>query len=154
MWIVTAYLLRLMLLSQSTGGGSSSGIGPLQGVYIGLYTAPTPPLSSQSRLADITEALYSGYARHLVQWYPPFISSDGPYTLEGRSQLYSPSDSLNGQVITGIFLADAPTGGNLLASQSLTPNPVALPGPTAAMIVDPEFTLGFGNNYGGADVES
>jgi hypothetical protein len=154
MWTVTEYLLNLCLLSAYTGGGSSACIGPLEGVYVGLFTSPTPPLTQKTNLAGITEAAYDGYARQLVQWYPPFISFSGPYLLEGRSLIFTPTDSTNPQSITGVFLADAPTGGHYLAGLMLSPNNVPLTGPSQSMVVDAEFSLPFSPIYGGPDVKN
>jgi hypothetical protein len=154
MWVVTKYMLELMLLELAEIASSLSALGPLDVVYVGLATAPTPPPTNVTKMSDITEATYTGYARQLVVWYPPFIEAAGPYALEAHSMNFNPLDAVTPNTITGVFLADSLTGGNYLCGMSLGANAVPLPDSTRSMIVDAVFSLPFTNTYGGPDVSN
>lgn len=154
MWVMTAYLLNLLLLAFKGTAGSSGSIGPFQTCWVGLLVNPTPQLSSATKLSDVTEASYPGYARQLVVWYPPFISAEGPYLLEGHSQIYTPTAFGSPQNITGVMICDAPVGGNYLCGTLTTPTVYPLTDPTQSMIVDPEISLPFTSIYGGPDVSN
>lgn len=154
MWVVTKYLLNLMLLELAEQTGSGASLGPLFGCYVGLETAPTPPPSADTKMSDVTEATYTGYARQLVVWYPPFIQAVGPYALEGHSMNFQPSDGVTPNVITGVFLADALTAGRYLCGMSLGSVAVPLPDASTSMIVDAVFSLPFLQSYGGPDVSN
>ncbi len=154
MWIFTQYLVGLILAAMQQGTGSSSFFGPLYGCYVGLLIDPTPNLTPTTALADVTEASYGGYARQLVTWYPPYISTTGPYTLDGNSQLYQPSDSVTPQNITGFMLTTALMGGKYLAG--FLSNPVTYPmtSPLSAILFDPSVSLPFTLIYGGPYIEN
>jgi hypothetical protein len=144
--VVTLFMQRVAqaLIEHSTSGPFN---GPLEAVWMGLYQPPTPNIGIHSTLANITEATYDGYARQPVVWYPPILSSSGPETLYGQDLNFSPTGSVTPNGITGIFLADALTAGNLLMAAVL-PAPVPLNGPTTALVVEPVFQMGLGQIYG------
>ena len=154
MWVVTKYMLALMLSELAEIAGSGSSLGPLAGCYVGLVTAPTPAPTNITKMSDVTEATYTGYARQLVVWYPPFIQAIGPYALEGHSLNFQPVDGETPNVITGVILCDSLTGGNYLCGMTLGAVPVPLPDQTRSLIVDAVFSLPFTQTYGGPDVSN
>jgi hypothetical protein len=154
MWTVTTlFLLRVLndlVLKQS--GGSYQGA--LSGIWCGLYKPPTSPITQYSTMAGITEANYDGYSRQAVVWFPPWQSTGGPEILAAQDLWYSPTDALVSNQITGVFLADAFYGGNLLAA-AVVPNPgVQLSGPATAMKVQPQYQLPFTQIYGSPAIVS
>lgn len=147
MWQVT-YVLLLRLLQAAIRGGGAGTAGPLNTVWLGLYIPPTTPITVQSVMGNITEANYDGYSRQQVVWFPPFQSGPGPELLAGQDLFFMPTDALVANQITGVFLADAFYGGNLLAA-AVAPAPgVQLTGPTRGLKVQPQFALGTGLIYG------
>lgn len=151
MWTVTAAFLA-QVLADIIGSGMSPSGGVLGAAWLGLYIAPTTPITPRSTLANITEATYDGYARQEVVWYAPYTDLSGPQTLTGHTLEYAPSDATVPNVITGLFLASAVTGGTLwmAAAQASPGYPLQMPG--QAMIVVPQFQLGYGQVYGGPQV--
>lgn len=154
MWTLSRIFLGRLMAWLVDLGNSGAPTPPLQIVYLGLYQAPTGTLTPDSVMSAITEANYTGYAREEVVWYPTYIDTTGPQTLEGASSHFAPTGSAVGNVITGVFLADALTGGNLLMSAVLPVPGVPLNGPSTAMTVDAIFQMAYTANYGTPDVTS
>lgn len=154
MWSVTQAFMVRWLQWLASLGTSSPAHGPLYALYVGLYQSTSPPVTWTSIMSSVIEASYDGYARQEVVWYPVYQSSGGPVVLEGGSLFFSPTDSAVSQTITGIFLADAPTGGTLLAGLPLAAPGKVLATPLDAMKVLPNFMLGQGPVYGGAYIET
>lgn len=145
---VTEFFLNLVMAALTDHTASGSFNGPLESVYMGLYIAPTGGLSKSSTIANITEATYAGYARQAVTWYPPVVDAAGPETLNGQSLNFTPTGSTTPNTITGLFLADALTAGDLLAYMALPGIGVALSGPTQSLVAIPQFQLPFTPIYG------
>lgn len=148
MWTVTTLFLLRVMQWLTARGTAPPGAGPLQAVWMGLYQQPTLPINPFSTLANITEANYDGYSRQLVVWFPPWIAAAGPEQLAGQDLFFSPADPNVVNQITGVFLADAFYGGNLLAAAVLPAPGVQLSGPSRAMKVQPQFQLPFTQIYG------
>lgn len=153
MWQVTSLFL-LRLFQALTRGGGAAQAGPLFNVWLGLYQPPTPPPTQQTLLSGITEANYDGYSRQLIQWFPPWLSSQGPEVLEAQDLWFSPTDALISNLITGCFIADAFYGGNLLMAAPFAIPGITLYGPPAALKVQAAYQQGFGPLYGGPVVQS
>ena len=150
MWTVTKlFMLRLAQdLIQAAAGPLP---GPLNNVWMGLYQSPTVPINPDSTLVNITEATYDGYSRQKVVWFPPWVSVGGPEILAAQDLWYSPTDALVANVITGVFLADAFYGGNLLMAAVLPVPGRVLGSPSDAMKVQAQFQLPFLQIYGKPD---
>lgn len=133
------------LVLKVTGGNYT---GPLNGVYLGLYQSPTANLNKSSLMAAITEATYGGYARQPLVWYPPFVDSAGPEAIQAASVNFVPSSSTTPNTITGLFLADALSAGDLLAWYPLPGVGFGMSSPQTAMQVMVPFQLPFTNTYG------
>lgn len=146
--LVPSYALLNKLLTQSIQhavAGPFSGC--LDGVFIGLSVAPTTGLTPSSVLAAIHEATFTGYARQAVVWHPPYIESGGAEAIVSSSTYWTPTDGVTPNTITGMFLADALTNGNLLASEQFAvPQPLA--GPSNAfslsLVVQLLASIGYG----------
>lgn len=154
MWQVTyLFLFRALvdLVERIPSGGYS---GVLNTTWLGLYQPPTVAINANSTMANITEATYHGYARQPVVWFQPIQSSAGVEAVYGVNLFFQPIDTVVPNTITGVFLADAAYGGNLLMAQQLPAPGVAFPGPQAGMSVKPAFSMGVGQIYGGGEVES
>lgn len=152
MWTVTAYFLNQILADLINAYSASHINGILEAVWLGLYITPTTPISPQSTLANITEANYDGYARQEVVWYPPYTDFAGPQTLTGVSMNFSPTDATVPNLITGLFLATAGTGGNLLMAQALASPGMPLQMLGESLILLPQFQMSYGPNYGGVQI--
>lgn len=148
-WVVTAYLLNLVMLGLKQHTASGNYDGPLRAAYLGLVKTGSPPWSKTSTIGGIVEADYSGYARQLVVWFPPYIDTQGADALVGASLLYQPTDALAPNQITGGFLADAATAGNLLCGAMLPSPGVGLPDATTGVSFVPRFSLAFNGDFGG-----
>lgn len=147
MWTVTLVFLARLMAAITRGGGAGTP-GPLFNVWLGLYQAPTSPITPQSTLANITEASYDGYSRQLVTWFPAFVAQAGPELLTAQDLFFSPTDALVVNMITGVFIADAFYGGNLLAAAVLPLPGVQLTGPGRAIKVQPQYSQQFLQIYG------
>ncbi len=123
--------------------------GALDGVFIGLSKPPTGTLTSNSPFTAITEANYDGYARQPIVWRAPYVEIGGAISLQSAQTYWTPTDTLIQNTINGMFVADALTAGNLLASEIFAvPQPLA--GPQNAFSLALIFALGANNNYGGS----
>jgi hypothetical protein len=151
-WIVMQYFLLLVQSWLIKFPASAPYDGPLGAVYVGLAIAPTAGITWQSTMANITEANYDGYARQEVVWYPPYLAGGGPATLEGQSLHFAPTDATVPNNIIGVFLADAPTGGHLLAFASWPGTGAPMSNPSQALTVDAFFQLPFQLVYGGPEM--
>ena len=154
MWTVTTlFLLRLM--QEITRGVVTPGVaGVLNGAWLGLYQQGTNPITPQSTMANIVEANYDGYSRQQIVWFPPWISAGGPELIAAQDLWYSPTDALKPNLITGVFIADAFYGGNLLMAAALAVPGVSLGSPSQALKVQPQFSLPFLQIYGSPAVVS
>jgi hypothetical protein len=154
MWVWTQYMYVLLADSLTRTMGGSPTVGPLEACYLGLSVAPTPAYRFASLIADITEANYDGYARQEVVWYPPYVSTQGPVTVEGASLFFAPTDAVLAATITGVFLATAPSGGLLLGGAPLAvPYPI-LANPLTALTIVPAVQLPLGAVWGGVTQSS
>jgi hypothetical protein len=147
MWQVTYVALLSWLKWLEIAPASAPYDGPLAFVWVGLYQAPTSPILPTSTLASITEATYDGYARQEVVWNPEFISQAGLVTKKGQNMYFSPSDATVPNLITGVFLASALSGGSLIAA-AVAPVPIALNDPTNALFIVPVLSLPSSPVYG------
>lgn len=154
MWTVTIAFLSLVLDQLAANGISVSSAAALQGLYFGLGISPTAAPTPTTQMSDITEATYTGYARQLVSWYPPFIEASGPFLLEGHSLKFTPLDAVTPNVITFAFLADALTGGKYLMGTLLPGGGINLGNELQSAIADPAFSLPFTQVYGGPEITS
>ena len=106
-WTPSLAFLLSMMWDLAGVEASASLPNVLEGIYCGLYQAPTPFPTSQLTIADITECDYDGYGRQAVSWFPPFIDPSGPVDLAARNMHFVPTDSNNPNTATGAFLVSA-----------------------------------------------
>lgn len=125
--------------------------GALDGVFVGLSIAPTGTLAPNSPFTAIHEAGYTGYARQPVVWRPPYIETGGANAVQSAQTYWTPTDSVLPQTITGMFVADAITAGNLLLSEMFAV-PQPLGGPQNAFSLALIFALAANSNYGGSTI--
>lgn len=150
MWqVTTLFLLRVAQGLIQAGGGPR---GALNGVWAGLFQQGTPPPTPQMTMAQIVEASYDGYSRQAVVWFPPWISNAGPEQLAAQDVFFVPSDALVANLITGVFIADAFYGGNLLMAALLPVPGVNLGSPSQALKDETIFQLPFNQIYGGPKI--
>ncbi|HKV98065.1 MAG TPA: hypothetical protein VJR90_11345 [Gammaproteobacteria bacterium] len=153
MWQAT-YLFLFRALTDWVEAVGSGYKGVLDGIYMGLYQPPTTPIVPQSTMANITEANYDGYVRQLVTWFPVIQSSSGVEVVYGPNLFFAPTDATVRNTITGVFLADANYGGNLLMAAALPSPGVPLAGPGNGLVVKPSVQLPTTQIYGAPEVES
>lgn len=142
------YLHDLMVVSAQAAAGAVAG--PLHGAYLGLFISPTPILTPASVMADIAEATYTGYARQALVWGSPYISAAGPEALDATGLIFQPTDAVTPNTALGMFLADAATVGNLIASVRFPPPGVPLPDQFHALQIVGRALLDFNANWGDA----
>lgn len=115
--------------------------GALNGCLVGLYTNTPFVWTANAKLADLTEAAYTGYAQQAAAFLAPWINPLNQAEATGDTLLFQPSAVLIAPVtIIGYFIVD-PTGLILLGGDNL-PTPVVLDVPTDAVPIVPDFTLG------------
>jgi hypothetical protein len=153
MWTVCALFLN-QVLADIIGAGMSPSGGVLHTAWLGLYIAPTTPITPQSTMLQITEATYDGYARQEIVWYPPYTDMLGPQTLTGQSLLFTPTDSTVPNMITGLFISSALTAGTLWMAQALASPGYPLQMVGESLVIVPQFQLGYLQVYGGAQIVS
>lgn len=148
MYVMSYFLLAKMLaqLIDHAIAGPFSGV--LDGCFVGLAKSPTGQLNPSQGLSAITEANYSGYARLPLTWHGPYQSPTGNESIQADGNYFVPTDALVSNQITGMFVADALTAGNLLLSQQLPGGPVFLSNPTTAFSLSLIFQLQSLSNFG------
>lgn len=148
MWVPTQRMLSLLAAAAVEHVVSGNYSGPLYTAYLGLCIAPTPAFTPLSVIGSLTEATYTGYARQQIVWGSTYVSSTGLQVIPGGSLVYQPSDAVTPNVITGAFLADALTTGNLLAGL-LFPSPgFSLPNAASALEMVVRWGFDFSGNWG------
>lgn len=148
MWVPTQRLLELMAAAavQHTVSGNYSG--PLYTAYLGLCIAPTPAFTQNSVLANITEANYTGYARQQIVWGATYQTVQSLQVIPGGLLTFQPSDAVTPNTITGVFIMDAVTVGNLLAGLLFTGGGYPLPNANTALEIAPRWGFDYAGNWG------
>lgn len=148
MWVVTTVLLERILAALIDHAIAGPYSGPLDGLFLGLGQFPTPGLNPSQDLTAITEATYTGYARQAIVWHGPYAIGTYDQSIQSASLFFTPTGSTVGNQITSMFLADAVTAGNLLASQLLPGGPVFLNGTDNTLPLAVVFQLLTATNFG------
>jgi len=121
--------------------GAAPNDGILNGALVGLYTNAPFIWTPKAKLADLTEATYTGYARQAAAFLTPWINPVNQAEVAGDTLLFQPSGVLvTPETIVGYFIVDG-TGLILLGGDNL-PAPVPLSIPTDAVVIVPDFTIG------------
>jgi hypothetical protein len=147
-WVPTQHFLQGLAAAAIANVASGGYTGPLKTAYLGLCIAPTPAFNQLSLITTITEANYDGYARQEIMWGTTYQSSSQLQVIPGGSLVFQPSDSTVPNTITGAFIADALTAGNLLMGLLLPPPGVPLDSAEAALELLVRFGLDFNGNWG------
>jgi hypothetical protein len=151
MWVVTQYLLNLILSTLTKHAVAGPFSGALDGAYVGLFITPTQPMLPTQGISSITEATYDGYARLPLTWYPPYLDPAQVPTIESAGAHFVPTGSVVANQITGVFVSDAVVAGNLLMSCFLPMPGRQMAGVLNAMTVAALFQFGVAN-YGGPTI--
>lgn len=154
MWQVTyLFLFRALTdLVEHVASGPYSGV--LDTAWCGLYQTPTTPITANATLANITEANYVGYARQAVTWFPVIQGQAGVEVVYAQNLFYAPTDVTIFNQITGVFLASASYGGDLLMAAALATPGISFNQIGQGLVVKPTFSLTTLQVYGSPDVES
>lgn len=113
--------------------------GPLVGSKVGLYTNVGFIWTPRTKLTDLTEAVYTGYAQQPITWLPSWINPQDQAEAAGDTLVFKPTALLAAPVtITGYFVVDS-TGAILQMGDNL-PVPVILQQVTDAVPIVPDFT--------------
>jgi hypothetical protein len=92
-------------------------------------------------IGDVTPPTGAAATRHPVTWGTPYVLNDGSAVVDSAPVTFRPAGAETGSV-AGIFLADALTAGNLVASAGETPPvPIMASHPytvVVRLVVDPE----------------
>lgn len=152
MYVPSRFLLNKLMtqLIDHAVAGPFSGV--LDGIFMGLYIAPTPGLTPQSTMNNITEATYTGYARQAVVWHAPYIDPANAESIQAASLIWQPTDGVTPNQITGIFVADANAAGNLLLSSRLPGTGIPLGDATMAFGAALLFQLSYTGDYGDVQI--
>jgi hypothetical protein len=136
--MVKVFLSKALANLLATAVGN---VGALNGVKVGLYTNTPYIWTENSKLADLTEAAYTGYLQQAVTWLSSWINPNGMAEVAGDTLIFEPSALLLAPVtIIGYFIVDS-TGLILLGGDNL-PTPIILQQTTDAVPIVPDFTLG------------
>ncbi len=139
----------LAALFQHVVAGNYSG--PLYGAYVMLFTN-TPQLSPDSVLADLTETVYTGYARQAVgAVQAAYIGASGNPTQNAPLLQFQPTGTAVGEVIMGVALVSAAINGTLLAAEML-PDPLPMRKTTDNITVLVQLELDATNGIGTAEI--
>lgn len=152
MWQFTTGLMQSLLGAWLHTPGTSPFTGPLDAVYLGLCTAPTPMFQKTSVMSDVTEPLYSGYARQSVVWFATYVDLAGNWEADGQLLFFQPTGSTASPNVTGCFLASAAAAGTLLAGMLFAPNVYQLTSTSDGLPIVPTIILPNNLIYGGAQV--
>lgn len=126
--LVNAGLNKVLAdLLDNVSGGNHKGL--LASMYFGLIVAPYPGFSLGLVRADLTEAVFGGYARVLASWSAAGVDPTGRPEVFSQAVRFNPSDSSASAQVVGVALYDALTNGNLVGV-GILPNPVTLGTPT------------------------
>jgi len=132
------------LKSDSTTLGSSS---------VGLIAAAFSP-SPTLKLADITEANYSGYVRQAVgAWAGPFIDDNGLSYIQGTLLNFHPSDTTTMNTIFGAFMTPGSSSTKLTLAEQLA-SPIPLDATTTNLSIAVRVALDPSGNFGMSLVSS
>jgi hypothetical protein len=147
-WIASLLFLQRMAAALVANQASGAYAGPLEAVYLGLYTNPTPVLNYNSTLANITEATFTGYVRKELVWDSAYFGAELYEYLEAGSLHWQPTDAVAPNVVTGLFIADAVSAGNLLLSGVFPPPGIPMSSSLNALTVIARFGLNSAQNWG------
>jgi hypothetical protein len=125
MLTLTNKLLKALLNSAGQHVVAGNYSGGLYGAYVGLITN-TPALTPNSVIGDMQEPTYTGYARQAIGAPTgPYQDQDGSWDLIFATLAFQMANATTPTNVTGWFIADALTAGNLLAAE-LFPTPIDL----------------------------
>lgn len=114
---------------------TSSFNGPLDGTYLGLFTATTG-ISPQMTLSNFTEAAFTGYARAAAgTWVGPLIPPGANYyAVLSQQVVFESTSGASNELEIGWLLADAISAGNVVAAGTFdSPIPIVGNGAGFAM---------------------
>jgi hypothetical protein len=148
MWVPTQRLLQLAAAGLINHTASGNYDGPLRGAYLGLCIAPTPAFTELSTISSLTEATYTSYARQAIVWGTTYESAQDLQVIPAGSLVFQPSDAVTPNVITGVFMADAVSAGNLLCGLLFPGGGYPLPNAQSALEIAARFGLDFQGNWG------
>src|SRR6516164_9193450 len=113
---VTKLLQELLVCATQASSGAVAG--PFESCYLLLFSGQ-PTLTADTLITDLTEAVYTGYARQAIGTLgAPYISSDGSAAQDSGVLQFQPTSSpTQTDYITGWALVSASTAGNLLAAE-------------------------------------
>lgn len=144
MWVPTQDYLNACVANQVTAGSDSTHT--LGSSSVGLGKAALAP-TVNTKMSDISEANYTGYARKAAAFVATGIIGDGGITyVEGDSLKFLPSDTITPNTIYYEFLVGSDSA-TLLAVEVLDAL-VPLTGPHTQLTVVPRFGLDPNANYG------
>lgn len=110
-----------MQLTEATLQAIAAALIPTSGVfdpaatYVGMATALTP-LGLATTMAQVTEAIGTGFARKLItSWAGPYELEGGAIYYEAPAQIWHLGSSDAAQTVVWFFLNTASTAGNLIA---------------------------------------
>lgn len=125
--------------------------GPLDNVFVGLYTAG-PAAGPGVVLGDLTEATFTGYARvEVANWSAAYVTSDGKVTIDGNNVHFSPSDAVTPNIVIGWFIATASTAGTLLGMEQFASTKPMQAADNGVTVV-PRLQFPQANDYGSGTV--
>lgn len=127
MLVPTISLIRDLAAAADLNDPTGTDKGPLAGLKIVLYTALAAQPSASSVWDNLTEAIYSGYARQDAAWTGPFDTAGGS-ALVSDATTWSPTDGLTPQSVLGYALVTNTVPPVLKALENF-PSPIPMIGP-------------------------
>jgi len=114
----------------------------LVGAKVGLFSG-SPNLTVATVIGDLTEAVYTGYARQsLGTLSAQYTDDNGDEQRDSALLTFAPSGSTTGDVITGWFLVDS--GGTMLLGAEYLDSPKTMSGADdhLPIVISPTMPLG------------
>lgn len=135
-------LIDLMLANVIATGKALDPAAVFVGLFTGTVPTPAPTLASDFTLPNATDMP----AQAVGTWGGVRYLADGRSIVDGPALVFALPDDDNSFTASGYYLADALTGGNVLAYETFD-DPIPLPDEHHSVQIIPRLGLDLAGNY-------